>query len=782
MTARQRIALVGAPNSGKSTLFNRLTGANQRIGNFPGVTVERKEGVCRLDGRAVTVIDLPGLYSIAVPLDEEGLDHFVARDYLARHGADIVVSVVDATRLEQSLYLTVQLLEMGLPVVVALNMVDAAADLGLAVDAAALAARLGVPVVPMAAAGGMGVDDLKRLLAGGPPPPCPGAVPFDAAVEAVVTDLAARLGGEAAAEQLPARWLATRLLEGDRTLLAAADAEIAAALERGLREIEDRTGEEADSLIADARFGAAQSLAEAVVERRETRRRRFGDLLDAVVLHRWLGVPAFLLVMYALFTFTINVGGAFIDFFDIAVGALLVDGFGVALTALGAPEWLRVVLADGAGGGIQVVATFIPIVGALFLALTFLEDSGYMARAAFVMDKATAAIGLPGKAIVPLIVGFGCNVPGVMASRVLERAGDRIITIAMTPFMSCGARLAVYALFVAAFFPSGGQNVVFGLYLAGVLAAGFTALVLKRTLVPGEASPLIIEVPPYRLPRPRDLLLHSWARLKSFIVEAGRVIVVVVMVLNVLGAVGTDGSFGHENAETSVLSTASRAVTPVFAPMGVREDNWPAVVGIVTGIFAKEAVVGTLDALYGAGVNAEAAEADLVAAFGEALASIPENLGRLGTLLLDPVDLTAAEADAAAAAGTVEALRHGFDGTLGAVAYLLFVLLYVPCLAVLGAIYRELGGRWAVFVACWTTGLAYVVATVAYQAGSFALHPGASGLWIAGAAAALAAFIAGLRHLGRRGLLVGRLVPAGAAPSSGCRRCPGCDQPPLAGR
>lgn len=767
MVAQQRIALVGAPNSGKSTLFNRLTGANQRIGNFPGVTVERKEGACRLGNRPVTVVDLPGLYSIAVPVDEEGLDHFVARDYLARHGADIVVNVVDATRLEQSLYLTVQLLEMGLPVVVALNMIDTAEEQGLVVDAAALAARLGVPVVPMVAAKGRGVDDLRALLAQGAPPPAAGAVSFDPAVEAVVADLAGRLAPAARHLHLPPRWLATRLLEGDRGLLPETDPALEEALAEGLRRIENETGEEVDTLVADARFGAAHALAEAVTQRRETRRRRVSEAVDRVVLHRWLGVPVFLLVMYALFTFTINVGGAFIDFFDIAAGAILVDGFGSLLTAIGAPEWLRVVLADGVGGGIQVVATFVPIVGALFLALTFLEDSGYMARAAFVMDRATAAIGLPGKAIVPLIVGFGCNVPGVMASRVLDRASDRIITIAMTPFMSCGARLAVYALFVAAFFPVSGQNVVFGLYLAGVAAAVFTAFVLKRTLVPGEASPFILEVPPYRLPRLRDMLLHAWARLKSFISDAGRVIVAVVVVLSFLGSIGTDGTFGHEDSETSVLSAASRAVAPAFAPMGVREDNWPAVVGIVTGVFAKEAVVGTLDALYGArqqdAAGGEAEGVDVMAALGEAVATIPANLSRLTSLLTDPLDLQAAEEEAAAAASgtTMTALRHGFDGILGATAYLLFVLLYIPCLAVLGAIHRELGGRWALFVALWTTGLAYVVATATYQAGTFPQHPLGSSLWIAGLAAALAAFIAGLRRLGRHGLRPGVLVSAG---------------------
>ncbi|GEO80548.1 Fe(2+) transporter permease subunit FeoB [Pararhodospirillum oryzae] len=758
---RQRtIALIGPPNSGKSTVFNRLTGATQRVGNFPGVTVDRKEGSCRLDGQSVAVIDLPGLYSLTPQDGDGGLDHAVARDYLASGAADLVLNVVDATRLEQSLYLTVQLLELGLPVVVALNLSDAAEDAGLRTDIETLSQRLGCPVVPVAATIGQGIPELKAHLFGRLPCPATStlvahAPAVETAVKAIESQLGERTGPWCSSSQ---RWLALTLLEGDHTVLARLPADIAPLVSDHRARIQEAEGDEADSLIAGARFELAHTLA-STTQRRTSEGRAVDrtDSIDSVVLHPLLGIPVFLLVMYALFTFTINVGGAFIDFFDLAAGAIFVDGFGTILTAIGAPDWVRVLAADGLGGGIQVVATFIPVVGALYLALTVLEDSGYMARAAFVMDRAMNRIGLPGKAIVPLIVGFGCNVPAVMATRVLERPRDRALTIAMAPFMSCGARLAVYALFVAAFFPQGGQNVVMGLYLVGVLVAILTAVILRKTLLAGESSPFMLELPSYRMPRLRDVLLHTWTRLKVFVVKAGQVIALVVMVLNVLSALGPDGRFDHAGNDTSILAQVSKTAAPLFTPLGVEEENWPAVVGIVTGLFAKEAVVGTLDALYTATAEADApADAEeaafsLTDALAEAVATIPENFAGLGALLADPLDLESlADPGVEETSPTLNALAHGFDGPLGALSYMLFVLLYVPCVAVLGAIRRELGWGWTGFVTAWTTGTAYIVATITYQAGTFAQHPESSLAWILALGITVVLVITGMATVGRR--------------------------------
>jgi ferrous iron transport protein B len=482
-----------------------------------------------------------------------------------------------------------------------------------------------------------------------------------------------------------------------------------------------------------------------------------------------LGIPIFLVVMYVMFVFTINIGSAFIDFFDIFAGTLLVDGLGELLSNIGVPQFLTILLADGLGGGIQTVATFIPIVAFLFLFLSVLEDSGYMARAAFVMDRFMRFVGLPGKSFVPMLVGFGCNVPAIMATRTLENRRDRLMTILMNPFMSCGARLPVYALFAAAFFPIAGQNVVFGLYLIGIAMAVFTGLVLKHTLLQGEASPFVMELPPYHVPNLKGVLLRTWDRLKAFIFRAGKVIVIMVMVLSVLNSIGTDGSLGNEESDRSVLSAVSQSVTPVLAPMGIRQENWPATVGIFTGVFAKEAVVGTLDTLYSElardeeGV-AEAERFDLWGGIGEAFASIPANLAEVPSTLLDPLGIsvgdigetaTAAE-EQEVALGTFGAMARRFDGRVGAFAYLLFVLLYFPCAAATGAIYRETNLGWTVFAGLWTTGLAYWLAAFFYQAATFPENPVSSLAWIAGLVVAMLVVIGGMklaqpiRGVGRR--------------------------------
>ncbi len=485
--------------------------------------------------------------------------------------------------------------------------------------------------------------------------------------------------------------------------------------------------------------------------------------------------------MYLLFMLSINIGGAFVDFFDILFGAIFVDGLRVVLEGIGLPEWLIALLADGIGAGIQTVATFIPIIGALFIGLTFLEDSGYMARAAFVADLLMRAIGLPGKAFVPLIVGFGCNVPAVMAARTLENPRDRIATILMTPFMSCGARLTVFALFAAAFFGGHGQNVVFLLYLLGILAAILTGLLLKRTLLVGTGLPFMMELPNYHLPSPRSLLLHAWMRLKGFVFGAGKIIVVVVAILGLLNSLGTDGSFGNQDSEKSVLSTIGKEITPAFAPLGIHEDNWPATVGLFTGVFAKEVVVGTLNALYSemarqqaAAGGAQAAQGqafDLMARVREAFASIPANLAGLKDLLTDPLGLSAVgsveevAADQGVEATAIGAMVRHFDGRIGAFAYMLFVLLYFPCAATFGAIAREIGLRWATFSATWSLWIAWFAGVGFYQAATLARHPVQSAIWLLALALGMLAVIAFIRWLGQRHVLPtdGRLASGAAA-------------------
>jgi ferrous iron transport protein B len=753
------IAVAGNPNCGKSALFNAFTGIRQTTGNWPGVTVERKEGHMELDGMGTRVIDLPGIYS----LDASSLDERVSRDYLLSRDAQLIVNVVDAANLERNLYFTVQLLEMGVPLVLALNMMDVARKRGIQIDADKLSRELGCPVVPIVAVSGEGLSELKARIvsvaleqqAGG------FSLAHEETVEQAIADLAPALQG--ACRKANCRWFALKLLEGDDFAEQHAPADILPKVREWRQAIEARSGEDVDIHIADHRFGHAHALACSVVTQKGRVGKTLTDRIDKAVLSRWLGIPIFLAAMYLMFMFTINIGGAFIDFFDGVAGAVFVDGFGHVLESLGAPQWLTVLLADGAGGGLQVVATFIPIIACLYLFLSILEDSGYMARAAFVMDRFMRAIGLPGKAFVPLIVGFGCNVPAVMATRTLENERERKLTILMNPFMSCGARLPVYALFAAAFFPSNGQDLVFGLYLIGIVVAILTGLIMKRTLLSGESTGFMMELPPYHLPTIKGVALRTWDRVRLFIREAGQVIVLMVLAINVLNSIGTDGSFGNEDSEKSVLSAVSHALTPAFAPMGIKQENWPATVGIFTGVMAKEAVVGTLDALYTSladtGDAAEEAIWSFWGAVGAAAATVPENLAGIGDMLLDPLGLNVGDVSDIQAAAEAQEVNSGifgamasrFDGQVGAFAYLLFILLYFPCVATIGAIVREAGGAWAAFVAAWTTGVAYSASTLFYQIATFERHPTSSSAWIAAVVLLLVAAIVALRFWAGRG-------------------------------
>jgi ferrous iron transport protein B len=754
------IALAGNPNCGKSALFNTLTGVRQKTGNWPGVTVERKEGVFDLLGRQTAVVDLPGIYS----LDASSIDEQVTRDYLLSGQAQLIVNIIDASNLERNLYFSVQLLEMGVPIVVALNMMDVARRRGIELDLETLSEKLGCPVVPVVAVSGEGIPQLKQQIqrvvdgerGGG------FQMTHEDTLEQAVTDLGHSLAR--LSSPLNTRWLALKLLEGDPAAIALTGEVLRPQVEHWRKMIEDRVGEEVDMHIADARYGHAHVLAQQVVRQQGRLGRTLSDRIDKLVLNRVFGIPVFLAVMYLMFMFTINIGGAFIDFFDGVAGAIFVDALGGWMRSLGTPEWLVMPLADGVGGGIQVVATFIPIITCLYLFLSILEDSGYMARAAFVMDRFMRTIGLPGKAFVPMIVGFGCNVPAVMATRTLENPRERRLTILMNPFMSCGARLPVYALFAAAFFPTNGQNLVFGLYLIGILVAVMTGLIMKRTLLAGASTGFVMELPPYHMPTARGVSLRTWDRLKMFISEAGRVIIVMVLALNLLNSLGTDGSFGNQNSEKSVLSTIGKAVTPMFAPLGIRQDNWPATVGIFTGVLAKEVVVGTLDSLYTSmaleesGAQRQPQDFDLMRAFGRAAATIPANLGKVADRIVDPFGMNlgnissseAAAAEQQVSAGVFGTMVAKFDGGVGAFAYLLFILLYFPCVATLGAIVRETGGAWAAFVAAWTSGTAFTFSTLYYQIGTYSQHPTSSAAWILGLLGFACLSILALRLWGQR--------------------------------
>ncbi len=744
MSADFTVGVVGNPNCGKTTLFNALTGARQHVGNWPGVTVEKKTGEYAFENKVIELVDLPGTYSLEASDDQVSLDEKIARDYVASKSADLIINVVDAANIERNLYLTSQLIEMRVPMILVLNMMDTVKQRGIRIDTDFLSRQVGCPVLPISASAKEGINALKKAInLAAQINPIPAIkIGYASALEHAIEQISPMVLESANRYHCDPRWLAIRLLEGDTLAVEIAGKSLLTTVADLQKSVEVETGDEIDILAADARYGFVNELTQVAVCKINEVPRHTTEKIDNVVLSRVWGIPIFLFVMYAMFMFTINIGSAFVDFFEQTVGAFLVDGLSFLLTELNWPQWLVVLIANGLGGGIQVVATFIPIVGFLFMFLSALEDSGYMSRAAFVMDRFMRMIGLPGKSFVPMIVGFGCNVPAIMATRTLENPRDRILTNLMNPFMSCGARLPVYALFAAAFFPVGGQNLVFGLYLLGIAVAVLTGLIMRHTLFKGESAPFIMELPAYHLPTWRGVFIKTWDRLKSFLFNAGKVIVPMVLVLNFLNALGTDGSFGQENSNKSVLSQIGRGLTPVFKPMGIDNDNWPATVGIFTGVLAKEAVVGTLNALYSeyAGSNIDKPAFHFKEALINASQTVPQNLLKVADNLLDPLglnigtvnDMSAAANEQGVNTETFAAMRQSFDGKAGAFAYLLFILLYAPCVAATAAIYRETRLGWTLFVVFWTTGIAYMTATIFYQIMTYHQHPGYSLAWISG--------------------------------------------------
>ena len=754
-----KIALAGNPNCGKTTVFNALTGARQHVGNWPGVTVERVMGEYTHCDAMIEVTDLPGIYSFsALSPDEE-----VARKHILFDTPDVVVNVIDASNLERNLYLTTQLLEMDVPVVVALNMMDMAKQRGIRIEVEHLEKHLGCPVIPVVASKKTGIEDLRDAI-------CkiskthhkPGVrIEYEKDIEEVLRTLEISLADVALSKNVSARWLAVKLLEKDELAqeIIGADKAQLPDLNEQLRKVERIVGGDVDMIIADGRYGFIHGLARDVTAGSDKARKTFSDAVDKVVLNKVLGFPVFFFVMYLVFAITINVGGPFIDFFDGLCGTIFVDGFGHLLELIQTPAWLVAILAEGIGGGIQTVSTFIPPIFFIFLCLSFLEDSGYMSRAAFVMDHFLRSIGLPGKAFIPMIVGFGCNVPGIMATRTLESRRDRILAVLMNPFMSCGARLPVYTLFAAAFFQQRGGVVIFGIYLIGIALAVMTGLLFKNTLLRGEVTSFVMELPPYHMPTFSGVMYHTWHRLSSFLIKAGKVILLIVAVLGFLNSMGTDGSFGNSDSSNSVLSAMSRTVTPVFRPMGIEDENWPATVGLFTGIFAKEAVVGTLDSIYGqlevqAGQASE--EPDEVYDFWggiiDSFAAIPAGYEGFWDTLKDPLGLFGAleeVEESESGEKYVTMVSHfGEQGSKAAFAYLLFILIYAPCVAAMAAIAREIGMRWMIFAVSYLTVLAWVIATLYYQFATFSIHPSTSAGWIGLCAGILAAFYLGMRVAG----------------------------------
>jgi ferrous iron transport protein B len=686
------VAIAGIPNCGKTTIFNAFTGLKQKVGHWHGVTVEKVEGLFLLNKSKVTLVDLPGTYNLSPDTE----DQKVAERVITDGEYDVILNVVDATNLSLNLYLTMDLKERTNQIIVLLNMVDVAKKEGLNVCPRALSKRIGLPVIPVVGVNKASVENARQEI-------------------------------EKAVKHLPKH--TTHATE---------------------REVRNTV----------AKYAHIDEICEAVLGDCSHTEKNFTNRVDSIVMNRFLSIPIFLMAMFVTFWMAIGLGSVFVDFFDILGGLIFVDIPTVILGILHAPHWLIVILAGGIGVGCQTVTTFIPVVFFMFLALAVLEDLGYMARVGVVADRFMRKIGLPGSAFIPMIVGFGCTVPAILAARTLGSKRDRYMTMFMAPFMSCGARLPVYALFCAALFKENSGFAVFMIYLSGLILAMLTGFFLKGTLFKGESSYFVMDLPLYHAPRPISILKTAGVRVHSFIKKAGAIVVVAVAILTVINSVGIEDSkltFGNEDSQNSILAHIGKAVVPIFKPMGIKEDNWPASVALFTGLFAKEAIVGTINSLYASidmnsDTNDEIIEEENLNVVGDvkdAFLSIKDGFVDIISsfdVLGFGIVTEDAEVITEITGTEPEVYMHIAKNftPISAFAYLLFVLVYFPCLAVVGVAKQEMGGFYAAVMVCYCTFLAWAIATLFYQ-----VAEGKNIVYIVASVVALFLIYGGLRLIGR---------------------------------
>ena len=671
-TRTMKVALAGNPNCGKTTLFNALTGSNQYVGNWPGVTVEKKEGTAHLGDRSITVVDLPGIYS----LSPYSMEEIVARDFIIGEGPDAVIDIVDATNLERNLYLTVQLLELERPLVLALNFMDEVKARGDQIDVERLSKELGVPVVPITAKTGEGLDELlqvahRQMHLGVTYEP-------DDLYDDFTHDIHHRMGelihDYAYAAGLPAHWASIKLLEGDNVVAKALKlpAHVQEQLDAIIAEYEASSSlGDRETLVADSRYKYIERVVHAsVVKGKGSEGPTLTEKIDKIVTGKYTALPLFLCAMLVMFVITFGPFGSWLQDGVSALIDLFSGWLESTLASAGAPDVLISLVCDGIISGVGGVLSFLPQIALLFFFLSFLEDSGYMSRAAFIMDRLLRRFGLSGKAFIPMLMGFGCSVPAIMGARTMENEKDRRMTILLIPFMSCSAKLPVYGLLSAAFFGPWAGLVVFGLYVIGMVVGILSGILFKHTLFSGEPAPFVLELPPYRFPSMENIATHVWQKVKGFLVKAGTLILAMSVVLWLLQSF--DFSLHMvDDAANSMLGTLGALIAPVFAPLGF--GFWQAAVALLTGFIAKEMVVSSLSMFYGFSLTA---------------------------------------------AGTaVAAAMTGFT-PLSAFSMLVFILLYVPCVAATSTMAKELGSaKWTVFSVCWQIGVAYVVSLLVHTVG-----------------------------------------------------------------
>lgn len=654
-------ALVGNQNCGKTTLFNQLTGAKQHVGNFPGVTVDRKDGMIR--GHENTLItDLPGIYSMSPYSSEE----IVTREFVIREKPKGIINIVDATNIERNLYLTMQLLELGFPMVVALNMMDELRENSGSVMVNEMEEALGVPVIPIAAARDEGIGELVRhALHVAKYQECPQEMDFckkDEGIHRGIHAVMHLIEDHAREAEIPVRFAASKVMEGDTKILEQLN--LTENEKRMLEDIalqtEEETGMDRAAAVAQMRFNYIEEVcSETVIKPKESKERVRSRRMDKFLTGKYTGIPAFIAIMGLVFWLTFNVIGAFLQGILESGIAMLTNAADSAMTAANVNNVVHSLVIDGIFSGVGGVLSFLPIIVTLFFFLSLLEDSGYMARVAFIMDKLLRKLGLSGRSIVPMLIGFGCTVPGVMASRTLPSERDRKMTILLTPFMSCTAKLPIYAFFTAAFFPGKGALVMIGLYLFGIVMGILMALILKKTAFKGEAVPFVMELPNYRMPGAKNVSLLLWDKAKDFLQRAFTVIFLATIVIWFLQNFDTSLNMAADSQD-SILAMAAGVLAPVFAPAGF--GDWRIVTALISGFLAKESVVSSLTVLFGS---------------------------------------TAVLQDTLSAAG--------------AASLLVFCLLYTPCAAAIASVKRELGGKWAAIMVAGQCAIAWIAAFVVYQ-------------------------------------------------------------------
>lgn len=654
-------ALVGNQNSGKTTLFNQLTGSNQHVGNFPGVTVDRKDGVIK--GYPNTLItDLPGIYSMSPYSSEE----IVSRNFVLDEKPSAIINIVDATNIERNLYLTIQLLEMGVPMVVALNMMDELVGNQGTIDINGMEEALGVPVIPISAIKNQGVSELiSHAIHIAKYQEKPKRQDYcskedhGGAVHRAIHTVESLIEDHAEEKGLPLRFSASKIIENDTLILnqLELDPNELETIEHVVTQMEKESGMDRSAAIADMRFDFIERVCErTVVKPKESKERIRSERIDSILTGKWTAIPFFILIMGLLFVLTFNVIGPFFqDLLEVGIGALA-EQVEKILVQTNVNEALRSLIIDGIFEGVGSVLSFFPIVVILFFFLSILEDSGYIARVAFFMDKLLRKIGLSGRSIVPMLIGFGCTVPAVMATRTLPSKRDRNMTILLTPLMSCSAKLPVYGFFVNAFFPGKGGLIMTGLYVLGIVVAILMALLFKNTLFVGEAVPFVMELPNYRMPGVKNVLRLLWDKAKDFITRAFSVILIATIVVWFLQSFDLGFNLVDDSSH-SIMARVASLFVPIFKPIGL--GDWRIITALISGFMAKESVVATLQVLF-------------------------------------PMSVT-------------EVLS-----TTGAITMLVFSLLYTPCVAAVAAMKRELGGKWAIIIVLWQCFLAWLVSLLAY--------------------------------------------------------------------